>query len=257
VSPLGGTKYDSLQARLQRRFSGGLLVQMAYTWSKSITNSGTDNSDGVPSINIPEYYDLNRRVNSFDRPHNVQTSYIWELPFGRGKPYLRDSRALSLLLGGWQLNGIVSMYSGSPFSVTASGTSLNAPGSSQRADQIKAEVATFGGIGRGQAYFDPLAYAPVTERRFGTAGFNSLRGPGVVNWDFGVFRNFVMKERWMLQFRADAFNFTNTPHFGNPGANVDSLRLNPDGTVRDLNGFTEVLSAFGERQIRFGLRLNW
>jgi hypothetical protein len=76
VSPVGNTHYDSLQARLQRRFSGGLLVQMAYTWSKSITNFGTDNSDQVSSIAIPEYFELNRRVSSFDRPHNLQTSYI-------------------------------------------------------------------------------------------------------------------------------------------------------------------------------------
>jgi hypothetical protein len=257
VSPVGNTKYDSLQARLQRRFSGGLLVQMAYTWSKSITNSGTDNSDGTPSINIPEYFDLNRRVSSFDRPHNLQTSYIWELPFGRGKPYLANSRPLGLLLGGWQLNGILSMYSGAPFTVTSSGTSLNAPGSSQRADQIKPEVKKLGGIGPDQAFFDPLAFAPVTERRFGTAGFNSLRGPGVVNLDFGLFRNFRFKESWMLQLRADAFNLTNTPHFNNPGANVDNLRLNTDGSVRDLNGFSEVTSAWGERQIRFGVRLSF
>jgi hypothetical protein len=257
IIPRGGTHYDSLQARLQRRFSSGLLVQTAYTWGKSITNFGSDNSDQTPSIGIPEYYNLNRRVSSFDRSHNFQTSYIWELPFGRGKPYLANSRALRLLTGGWQVNGLLSMYTGSPFTVTASGTSLNAPGSSQRADQIKPEVRTLGGVGRGQAFFDPLAFAPVTERRFGTSGFNILRGPGVVNLDLGLFRNFAMSEKWSLQFRADAFNLANTPHFGNPGSNVDNLRLNPDGSVRDLNGFSEVLSAFGERQLRLGLRLSW
>jgi hypothetical protein len=257
ISPLDGTHYDSLQARLQRRFSGGLLLQTAYTWGKSITNSGTDNSDSTPSINIPEHLRLNRRLSGFDRTHNLQTSYIWELPFGKGKPYLANPRALALLMGGWQVNGLLSMYSGSPFSVTASGTSLNAPGSSQRADQIKPEVKKLGGIGRGEAFFDPLAFAPVAERRFGTAGFNSLRGPGVVNLDLGVYRNFRVSERWSLQFRADAYNVTNTPHFGNPGANVDNLRLNPDGSVRDLNGFSEVRTAFGERQLRLGLRVSW
>ncbi len=258
VSPIGNSKYDSLQTRLQRRFSNGLLFQMAYTWGKSITTSGQDNSDGTLGIAIPEYYALNRRLSSFDRPHNVQLSYVWELPFGRGKPFLQGSRALSMIVGGWQMNGLVSLYSGTPFSVSASATSLNAPGSGpQRADQIKPEVQILGGIGRGQAYFDPLAFAPVTDRRFGTAGYNSLRGPGVANWDFGLFRNFTFGERWNLQFRADAFNFTNTPHFNNPGANVDNLRLNGDGSVRDLNGFSEVTSSFGERQIRLGLRLSF
>ena len=257
VSPLGGTHYDSLQARLERRFRAGLFVQTAYTWGKSITNSGTDNSDGTPRIAIPDYYSLNRALSGFDRTHNLQISYIAELPFGRGKRYLKDTKLLTALLGGWQTNGILSFYTGAPFSVTASGTSLNAPGSSQRADQIRPEVKKLGGVGPGQAFFDPVAFAPVNDRRFGTAGFNSLRGPGVANWDFGLYRNFSLTERWKLQFRMDSYNFTNTPHFGNPGANVSNLRLNPDCTVRDLNGFSEILSASGERQFRFGFRVNW
>jgi hypothetical protein len=256
VSPIGNSRYDSLQARLQRRFSRGLFVQTAYTWSKSITTSGQENSDGALGINIPEYYHLNRQLSGFDRTHNVQISYMWELPFGRGRRLASDGLAAAVL-GGWQMNGLISIYSGTPFSVTSSGTSLNAPGNSQRADLVKAEVRTLGGIGRGEAYFDPFAFAPVTERRFGTAGLNILRGPGVRTWDAGLSRTFRIREGWTVQFRADAYNFTNTPQFGNPGANVDSLRLNPDGTIRDLNGFTEVLSATGDRQFRFGVRLGF
>ena len=88
------------------------------------------------------------------------------------------------------MNNIVSFYSGTPFSVTASGTSLNAPENDQRADQVKSDVAILGGIGPTSAYFDPLAFAPVTEARFGTAPFNVLRGPGVASWDLGIFRQF-------------------------------------------------------------------
>ena len=78
------------------------------------------------------------------------------------------------------MNAIYSAVAGSPFSVSAAGTSLNAPGNAQRADQGKANVAILGGAGRGLSYFDPLAFKPVTEARFGTAGFNSMRGPGRV-----------------------------------------------------------------------------
>jgi hypothetical protein len=230
---------------------------MAYTWGKSIASSGSDNSDGSLRINIPEYYSLNRCVSSFDRTHNLQITYIAELPFGKGKPYLNQGGLPSAVLGGWQLNGMLSFYTGAPFSVSASGTSLNAPNSTQRADQIKPSVRILGGVGRGQAFFDPLAFAPVNDRRFGTAGFMSLRGPGAANWDFGLFRNFRLKEKVGLQFRVDGLNITNTPQFGNPGANVSNLRLNPDGSVRDLNGFAEVLSASGERQFRVGLRLSF
>jgi len=257
IAPIGNSHYDSLQARLQRRFADGFSLQVAYTWGKSITTSGPDHHSGTLSINIPEYYDLNRRVSNFDRTHNLQITNISELPFGRGKRFLNEGGFLSMLLGGWQVNNMLSFYTGTPFSVTAGSASLNAPGSSQRADQVKPSVEILGGIGPGQAYFDPLAFAPVNEERFGTAGFNTLRGPGVANWDFGLFRNFPINENWNLQFRVESFNFTNTPHFNNPGGNVNNLRLNPDGTVSDLNGFSEVLSAWGEREFRFGLRLSF
>jgi hypothetical protein len=257
ISPIGGSHYDSLQARLQRRFGAGFLMQTAYTWSKCITTSGPENSDGMPRIAIPEFYGLNRSVCNIDRTHNLRISYIAELPFGKGKRYLKEGILLPALLGGWQLNGLLSFYSGGPFSVTASGTSLNAPGSSQRADQVKANVQKLGGVGPGQPFFDPTAFVPVLDRRFGTAGFNSMRGPGMANWDCGLYRTFNVTERWKLQFRMDGLNITNTPHFGNPGGNASSAVRNADGSIRSLNGYGEVLSASDERQFRLGLRLNF
>jgi hypothetical protein len=140
------------------------------------------------------------------------------------------------------------------------------PGSTQRADLVKAEVAQLGGTGRGESFFDPLAFRPVTEERFGTAGFNSLRGPGMVNWDLGLFRQFSITERWKVQFRAEAFNFTNTPHFGNPGSNASSMSLNADGSIRSLGGFSEITSinannlgrgSADERLFRLGVRVSF
>ena len=92
----------------------------------------------------------------------------------------------------------------------------------------------------------------ITDIRFGTAGFNSLSGPGIVNLDLGVFRQFRITERWNVQFRAEAFNTSNTPHLANPGANVSNLLLNPDGSIRSLGGYTEITGAQAtERQVRF------
>ena len=88
-----------------------------------------------------------------------------------------------------------------------------------------------GNVGRGESYFDPTAFAPVTAVRFGNVGRNTLRGPGVFNLDASLFRNFKMTERWKLQFRAEAFNLTNTPAFNNPGANVSSPTRQADGTI--------------------------
>ena len=264
VAPVGNSHYDSLQTSLERRFSAGLHLGLSYTWSKSIGMCCSENSDGLAAIQIPESYGLNRSVTSSDTPHNLTVNGLWELPFGKGRRWAAAGGPVSWLTSGWQVNGILSAVSGFPFYVTSSSTSLNAPGSAQRADQVKDKVQILGGAGRGQSYFDPFAYRPVTDVRFGTAGFNSLRGPGILNLDAGVFREFRITERWHVQFRAEAFNSTNTPHFANPGTNVSNLQLNQDGSVRNLGGYTEITGlanngrdGIDERVFRFGLRLSW
>ncbi len=264
VTPIGNAHYDSLQSSLDRRYANGLQIGLSYTWSKSIGICCSENSDGLAAIQIPEFAALNKSVTNVDTPHNLQVNTLWELPFGKGRRWANRSSWISKFAGGWQVNAIYSAVAGQPFSVSSSGTSLNAPGSTQRADQVKGSVAILGGAGRGQSYFDPFAFKPVTDARFGTAGFNSLRGPGIANLDLGLFRQFAIKERINIQFRAEAFNSTNTPHFGNPGANASNLQLNPDGTVRNLGGFTEITSlqntgrdGIDERVFRLGMRISF
>lgn len=260
----GTNKYDSLQTMLTRRFSQGVQINAAYTWSKAIGVCCDALADNPPAIQALEFFHLNRSILGFDRTHNFNASFVLEAPFGQGKRYANSGGVASALLGGWQLNGLLSVYSGAPFSVTAANTSLNMTGSTQRADQVKPEVAKLGGTGPGQAYFDPLAFAPVTQARFGTAGYNTMRGPGVNNFDLGVFRQFRFSETKSLQFRAEVFNFTNTPHFSNPGNNVSNLQLNADGSVRNLGGFSTITGirntgreGLDERVFRFGLRFGF
>ena len=247
--------YDSLQAQIDRRFSNGLSFGMAYTFSKAI-GYGQNNDSGL-FFNAAEALSRNRALLGFDRPHNLRLSGVYELPFGANKPWLREG-FIGKLAGGWQVNGIYSAYGGSPFSVTTSGASLNAPGNSQVADLVVSKVEMLGGIGPGQSWFDPLAFAPVTSTRFGTAGLNILRGPSFFNLDLGVFRTFAITEKIGLQFRAEAFNASNTPHFNNPGATVSNMVRNSNGSIRTLGGYTEITSAQAdERQVRFALRLSF
>ena len=260
IAPLGNTTYHALQTRLNRRFRDGIQFGVNYTLSRSEGIAGAPNSDNQPRVRIPEFYHLNKSVSDFDRTHSLHITSIAELPFGRGRLWLNDAGLWSSILGGWQINNVVSFYSGLPFTVTSSSNSLNSPGNQQTADLVKNNVEILGGIGRGSSYFDPFAFAPVTEARFGTAGYNILRGPGMKQWDVGLFRQFSLGSQANLQFRVEAFNVTNTPHFNNPGSNVSSLRLNPDGSIRDLNGYTEVTSTRGnksERQLRLGIRLGF
>ncbi|MFN0124731.1 MAG: hypothetical protein ACKV2V_29865 [Blastocatellia bacterium] len=145
------------------------------------------------------------------------------------------------------MNNIFSFWSGTPFTVSAPSTSLNAPfAASQRADLVKSSVDTPKLIGAAGQWFDGSAFAQVTQSRYGTSAFNFMRGPGYGNWDIGLFRRFRMSERFDLQFRAEAFNFSNTPHFNNP-----------NGTTNDSANYGRVLGSFGERQYRFGLRFGF
>ena len=150
------------------------------------------------------------------------------------------------------MNTILSLISGAPFSIGADDTSLNMPGNTQRADQV-GPVTKLGGIGADHPYFSQSSFAGVSEPRFGNSGFNVLRGPGIVNLDLGLFREFRFTERFRLQFRAESFNFTNTPHFGNP-----------DGYVGDGSDFMTITGTtnlaregIDERQFRFGLKFSF
>jgi hypothetical protein len=262
IQPIGNTHYDSLQTKLNRRYSNGVQMQFAYTWSKAMGICGVGaQNDQDPCVRAIDYYRLNWSPQSFDRTHNFQANFMAELPFGRGKKFAQSGFAKAIL-GGWQVNGLFSAYSGTPFTPTSSGTSLNLPESTQRADQVKGEVKKLGGVGRGQAYYDWTAYAPVRDARFGTAGFNSLRGPELVNLDMGLFRQFNFTERVNMQFRVEAFNATNTPHFSNPNTNISDLLLNSDGSFR--SGVFEVTGVTGtgregidERVFRFGIRIGF
>lgn len=258
VGPIGNTSYHSLQTRLERRFADGYQIGVTYTLSRSRGIANVPNSDGTARIQIPEFYHLNYGLSAFDRTHALHVTNITELPFGTGRRWLNEGGLVSAIVGGWQVNNIFSFFSGTPFSVFASGTSLNAPESGQQADLVGTPTV-LGGRGRGLSYFDPLAFAPVTEPRFGTAPLHLLRGPGYQRWDLGIFRDLRFAQQRTLQIRVELFNALNNPRFNNPGNNVSNLQRNPDGTIRNLNGFTEITSTAGgsERQVRLGLRFGF
>jgi len=254
--PVGTNQYNSLQARLERHFTGGFQFAANYTWSKAIGIAA--NNDSGLRENAPEFWAMNRAVLDYDRTHNLQLQGIWELPLGKGKAYASQG-ASAVVLGGWRISSIASFMTGLPFYVSAS-NQLGMAGSTQRADLVKPHVEILGNVNE---YFDPLAFRSVSGLRFGNLGFNSLRGPGVTNIDLSVGRDFNITERVKLQFRLESFNLTNTPHFGLPGSNVSNMVLNSDGTVKNLAGFTQITSTqnlgrdFDERHMQFDLRISF
>lgn len=237
--------YDSMQATLDRRFSGGLFLKTSYTWSKAI-NFQDNSGEGCCTFMYPTYWSRQRAMAGYDRTHIFRLAWMYELPFGSNKRWAQTGFGKALL-GGWQVSGIFSAYSGTPFTVGASAASLNAPGNGQTADQVKTEIAKLGGIGVNNPWLDPTAYKAVTEARFGNVGRNGLRGPGYGNIDVGLLRTFKFTERLEMQFRAESFNFTNTPHFNNPGSDVSNAST-----------FLSITSAADDaRNFRFALRLSF
>ena len=238
--------YHSLQTSINRALTRGLMIKGAYTYSRAINWADDDGWVGLPLTNHVPSLRRNRAQAGFNIPHIFQVGYVYELPLGKGKQWASSGPA-SHVVGGWQINGIFSSFQGRPFTVGASGASLNMPGTSQTADQVKSEVNRLGQVGPGTRFYDPTAFAPITQVRFGSTGRNLLRGPGVVNVGMSLFKTFELSETFDMTFRAEAFNLTNTPHFGNPAANSS-----------DAASFMVISGAAQDsRQFRMGLRLSF
>jgi hypothetical protein len=262
IGPMGDNNYHSMQATLTKRYSGGLQTNVAYTWSKAMGWCCNEDNNGGPLVPALAYTSLNYVPLNFDRTHNLQFTATYELPFGKGKRFGAANKTVNMLAGGWQINTLTSYMTGTPVRVTSDGGSLRLPGSTQRADQVKPEVAVLHGIGRGTPYYDPFAFERVLEPRFGTAGFNSLRGPGFFNTDLGLFRRFDIKEKMNLQFRAELFNWTNTPKFANPSSAINGRISNAAGQF--TGGVFEITGTNaggrepnGDRMLRLGLKLTF
>ncbi len=232
------------------------MVKGAYTYSKAI--DWTDD-DGWASLdwNDPNVLQRNRAAAGFNTPQIFQMAYVYELPVGKDKQWANSGGVVTQILSDWQTSGIFSAISGQPgwgvnanggSALRASGVSLNAVGQAQTPDLV-APVKKLGGVGPGQPYYDPSSFAPVTRpgsgpNPYGTVGRNTLLGPGSVNVNFSLFRTFRFKERLDLQFRVDANNLFNTPHFKNPNGDITS------GSFMEINSAKD-----DERQFRLGLRL--
>jgi len=248
LQPVGNGQYDSMQAQVQRRFVEGLSLNVSYTLGRAV--SPNENSSWTPNVQALAYMSRNLALTSTDRRHNLGITNVWQIPLGEGRHWLSDKGGLSRVLGGWQINNMVSVMSGIPFTVSADGTSLNLPGSNQTADQVKS-AQKLGGIGRATPYYDPTAFADVTAARFGNTGYNILRGPGLFNWDFGLMREFSFSNRFRVQLRLESFNFTNTPHLATPDNSVgDGADFMTITSVQDLGR-----EGIDERQFRLGLRI--
>ena len=227
--PFKGANYNGLQSQLTRRVSRGSQTGIIYTWSKAIDYNDNSTYNG-PLFQYPTFFDRNRAAAGYDRTNNLQWWTVSDSPFGKNGQFLTTGMG-GKILGGWSLDTSLSKVSGIPFTVTDSGTFLNAPGNSQVAEQIKPtvhirHVQAYGtGSTKGlQPYFDTTAFAQVSSvtaiPQFGNSSRNELRGPGFFDLDAAVSRTFPIWESVAVVVRAEGFNITNTPAFANPATSV-------------------------------------
>jgi hypothetical protein len=241
------SSFHSFQAKVTRRYSNGFQFLATYTWGRALEGSEGVGETGVgaPIPTMPQ--DANNRraekaLASFHMLHRAVFSYSYDLPFGKGRPYLQ-SGAAAMALGGWSLQGVTSLLSGNPFTVQMAASNLNT-GTAQRPDRI-----CDGNLPSSERtvdrWFDPSCFQAPAAFTFGNAGRNILIGPGAVNFDFGVLKNIPIREVTRLEFRAEAFNLMNTPQF-----------YPPNGAIGNPNaGFINGVRGGSNRQIQFALKL--
>jgi hypothetical protein len=262
---MNNSYYDSLQTRLTKRFAGNSMIGAVYTFSKSLDWLSDEELSSL-SWPYPAYQNRNKALSSFDRTHNFALYGLYEFPFGAKRRWAQHGVA-NVLGGGWQMNWMMTKVSGTPLTITGGGTSLNAPGNTQTADQV-GPIKILGGVGPVSGspacpaadmschYFDPTAFAavPTGQVRFGTSGRNIVRGPGFFNLDISLFRDFKLTESLKLQFRAEGFSITNTPHLSNPGTNVTTPST--FGVITStFNPAGQMPGSGGERWFWFAMKL--
>jgi hypothetical protein len=241
----GNSIYHGLQAELQRRFATDLTFTASYTFSKTIDDGGgafQQTRPGSPQDFL--HINLDRGLADQDLRNRFIFSGVYTLPIGRGRKHMGTiNRAADAVIGGWQLNGIVTIQSGMPFNLFSPGPTQN-----QRPDQVApVQINT----GNTQMYFSTNSFRPSplnadgVPLRPGTFGRNVLIGPGVRTVDASLFKTFSLTERLHLEFRAEAFNIANHPVFSNPNGDITA------GNFGQITG-TQLAS---ERQIQFAAKL--
>jgi hypothetical protein len=237
---LGKTTYHGLQMKIDRRFRQGIMITNSYTLSRAM-NYVDENG----TINSPIDFSKSWARAGFDRTHNYALTAIYNLPFGPGHRWLSDGLA-SKIIGGWQVSTLFVAQSGQALTITANGTTLNTPGTTAFADRVGTE-RVLGGLGPGNLYFDPAAYAQPAAGTQGNMSRNGgIEGPGFWQLDAALFKRFTISATKYAEFRVDAFNVTNSVRWGNPNTGFSVASNNTFGQVTGTTG--------GMRSLRFGGR---
>jgi Carboxypeptidase regulatory-like domain len=261
IAGIANSSYNALETSLKKRFSHGISFLASYTFSKTIDDASSFNMTGSASKPVAGENDLaqnpfnlaaERGRSLFDSRHRLVLSYQWSLPFWR-QPHGWYQQAL----GGWQLNGIATVMSGTPFTVFDSndvseqGGAPEISGFSANRPNLVAGQDPNAGPRTTSAWLNANAFQRITPdpnspvQQFGTSGRNIAQGPGYADWDFSAFKTIPVTEGKELQFRAEFFNLLNHTNFRLPDSDISSPTFN------------QILAALPPRLIQFALKFNF
>lgn len=243
------SEYNALQVKTEKRYGAGIWYLLSYTYSKSIVIQDTPAAGG-------DFY-FEKALASFDVPQNIAFNLGYELPFGKGKPFLTNAgRFTQGLLGGWKAQGILIFRSGQPFTPTISRDMANTGIGGQRPEIVGTPVVigaptcwfyvTANPACAGYASSASNAFALPAQYTYGNGGADILRSGWLKDLDFSVFKQFHVTESSVLEFRAESFNLTNTPTFNIPNTVTDTS-----------SGGVVTSSANNPRQLQFALKYNF
>jgi Carboxypeptidase regulatory-like domain len=255
----GDSSYNALQVDLNHRFSYGLALRGAYTWSKTIDDGDSPNattSGGEPAL-VSNPFDLNadRGPANFNVGNVGVISVVYALPFGKGAHFLTSASGFAnALVSGWNVNSIITLQGGLPITPQLSYNPSN-NGDSRNPVRPFVNPAFTGQVilGSPNQWFNPAAFLPPPANSgfYGNLGRDTLVGPGLETWDLSFLKDIHFSERWNLQFRAELFNVLNHANFNQPNA----ITFTPSGPNPTAGLITSTSTT--SRQIQFGLKLLW
>lgn len=244
----GFLSYHALQAKIEKRFGGGLYLLHSFTWSKGIDNASghleTANGDNsrVNFRNLPG----ERGLSGYDQPFTNVTTVNFEVPFGRGRRYGSDiNRFTDSLVGGWRIAAINTVTSGQPVNLTyGPASAFSVSGAPNYRPNISGDPVVPEGQRTVQRWLNPDTVSIPTDVRFpfGNVGRNTVRGPDFFTLDLALHKQFALFESHAVEFRAEAFNATNRTNF------------NPPNSTRSSGSFGAIQSALPARQVQFALK---
>lgn len=246
TDPVLKQNYQSLQVNVRKRLSAGLEFTAAYTWSHDMSdNAGFYGTSVGNSANMQNYADRRSEWGpaAMDIRHNFISSFNYELPAGRGKRFLSTAPGfVNAVLGGWVTSGVLTLRTGLPLTIGESSDVSNTGSLAPRPNALAS-----GNLPSDRRtpdhWFNTAAYALQAPNTFGNTGTGTVRNPGITNLDFGLQKRFYIKEKTYIEFRAEAFNLTNTPLFTTVGRTLGS------------STFGKITGAEAEREMQFVLKL--